>query len=139
MEKPDKEVRAFYSRLANRLLALARECDDPRTIEQLLKSARYYLDKLQAPHSGDSKNAVRGVGRLGPLARPQPASHPQSVSGAQSLEHAYGVLQNRRSCRSDWNYVAFYTLMRQGRSEVGSCPRTRSPTMAQMRSRRSRT
>jgi hypothetical protein len=46
MKKPDKEVRAFYNRQANQFLALARECDDPQTIEQLLKAARYYLDKL---------------------------------------------------------------------------------------------
>jgi hypothetical protein len=58
MKKPDKEVRAFYTRQANQFLALARECDDPQTIEQLLKAARYYLDKVQAPLSVDSKAAV---------------------------------------------------------------------------------
>jgi hypothetical protein len=61
MEKPDKKVRAFYSRQANRLRAAARECDDPRTIEQLLKGARYYLDKLQAPQTPSRRRANQSL------------------------------------------------------------------------------
>jgi hypothetical protein len=60
MEKPDDEVRAFYRRQLKRLLEHAGRCHDPRTVETLLTTAKYYTDKLQPPGSAQEKSAIAG-------------------------------------------------------------------------------
>jgi hypothetical protein len=48
MEHCADQQRAFYRRQADRLRELAQGCD-PRTAQELMRAAQYYLDKLGTP------------------------------------------------------------------------------------------
>jgi hypothetical protein len=61
MQELRQNLRAFYRRQADRLLALAEECDDPNTTGHLLAMAKEYIDKLERIPVDATPNASHGI------------------------------------------------------------------------------